>query len=137
MTDVLEVAFQKREGTACYAPYVAATAWSLGNKNSSEIFKMRVDTGADISCVPEEMVAGMEFLNGRSVRIRSARGGISKTPTKLMTISIHNGEDIWGFRPSRGVLITQSDIGLLGMDILGQLSMLMIGETVILERKGN
>lgn len=55
----------------------------------------------------------------------------------MVTLGIQNGDETWTFRPTGGVLVTHSDIGLLGMDILGQLSMLMMDETVILERKGN
>jgi len=138
MTDILEVAFQRVEGTECYAPYVDATAWDMFIEGgSSEVFKMRVDSGADISCIPGEAVAGLEFMRGRSCRVRSADGGIRRVKARMVTLGIQNGDDTWIFRPRDGVLVTRSDIGLLGMDILGQLSMLMMDETVILERKGN
>jgi len=133
MSDVLEINFQKIEGHVCYAPYVPASV-----KGGSGVFQMRIDTGADISCVPADAVTGMKFPDGRELRIcAGATGDLTKPLPKIMAICIHNGDDTWSFRPSRGVLITKSDVGLLGMDILGQLSMLMIDDTIILERRGN
>ncbi len=122
--DVVFVAWLERlEGTACCAPYVDCTVSVLTKNKVTEntTFKARIDTGADITCVPAEYAKPfMPVQLGRPVLIRGHNGRVvrAKTHKLLLTIELGN-EESRTFRPERGVLLTNSDIGLIGMDVLG------------------
>ncbi len=87
--DVVFVAWLERlEGTACCAPYVDCTVSALTKNKVTEntTFKARIDTGADITCVPAEYAKPLMPLQlGRPVLIRSHNGRVVRAKThKLM-----------------------------------------------------
>ena len=117
--------YEKQAGTACFAPYVDVSISALtGRKSIDTTFKARLDTGADITCIPGiHAKALMPLLLGRPIRIRGHDGSVKRARTHLVIISIHGypeGDQIGSFRPERGVLLTDSDIGLIGMDIISK-----------------
>ncbi len=127
--------FEKAEGTACFAPYVDVTISALtGRKVEEQAFKYRIDTGADITCVPSEQVKHlMPLLLGRPVLIRGHDGKVKKMRTHLMIVTLGIGDDNYeSFRPERGVMLTDSDIGLIGMDILPAFEVHLTNETLTL-----
>ena len=117
--------FEKHPGTACFAPYLDVSISALaGKKTSDAVFKARIDTGADITCIPgvyaQEL---MPLLLGKPITVRGHDGAIKRTRTHLMIISIHshpNELELKHYRPERGLLITDSSIGLIGMDIISK-----------------
>lgn len=117
--------FEKQTGTACFAPYVDVTISALTGRKSVDIcFKARIDTGADITCIPAAHAKMlMPLLLGKPVLIRGHDGSVKRTRTHLMIITIHgypNENTVESYRPERGVLLTDSDIGLIGMDIISK-----------------
>jgi len=117
--------YEKQEGTACFAPYVNVSISALtGRKSVETTFKARLDTGADITCIPGTHAKElMPLLLGRPVRIRGHDGAVKRARTHLVIISVHgypDGDQVGAFRPERGVLLTDSDIGLIGMDIISK-----------------
>jgi hypothetical protein len=123
MFHISEKPFEKLAGTVCPAPYVVITISSLTGRKSVDIgFKARIDLGADITCIPRNQAEKlMPLSHGKPVLIRGHDGSVTKGWTYLMTVSIHSypdEEQVKSYRPERGVLLTDSDIGLIGMDII-------------------
>jgi len=122
---ILDKPYEKQSGTACFAPYVEVVISALTGKKSTDIsFKARIDTGADITCIPESQAKLlMPLLIGRPLLIRGHDGSVKRTRTHLMAISINgypDAEQVASYRPERGVLLTESEIGLIGMDIISK-----------------
>lgn len=126
--------FTKEEGTACFAPYVDITVSNLIGRKSKTSFKARIDTGADVTCVPMKQAKHlMPLLLGRPMLIRTHAGQVKREQTYLMAISIQMGDGKYkSFRPGRGVLLTDSAIGLIGMDILPAFEMKLADHTLTL-----
>jgi len=117
--------YEKQKGTACFAPYVDVSISALTGRKSEDVsFKARIDTGADITCIPSSNAnVLMPLLMGKPVLIRGHDGGVKRARTHLMILSIHGFADALqskAYRPDRGVLLTDSDIGLIGMDIVSK-----------------
>lgn len=117
--------YEKQTGTACFAPYLDVSISSLTGRKSVDVrFKARIDTGADITCIPGSQAKTlMPLLLGRPILIRGHDGAIKRTRTHLVNISIHGYPDdkpVKIYRPERGVLLTDSNIGLIGMDIISK-----------------
>jgi len=116
---ISERPFEKHPGTAAHAPYVDATV--AGNNVKSERFKARIDTGADITCIPERLVDKLTLISGRSLLIRNHSGSIVSARSYILTVTCYgwpDASDFWTFSPKRGVLLSDSDVGLIGMDII-------------------
>ena len=127
MTDFLihDKPYEKHEGTTCSAPYVDVTISALtGRRSVYASFEARIDTGADITCIPVNQAKMlMPLLLGRPVLIRGHDGSIKRTRTHLVVVSVHGYPDRnqpKSYRPERGVILTDSDIGLIGMDIISK-----------------
>ena len=118
--------YEKQSGTACYAPYVDVTISALTGRKSADVsFKARIDTGADITCIPNSQAKTlMPLLMGRPVLIRGHDGKVKRARTHLVVLSIQGYADDdqsnKTYRPERGVLLTDSDIGLIGMDVISK-----------------
>lgn len=117
--------YEKQAGTACFAPYVDVTVSALTGRESLEVsFKARIDTGADITCIPNSQAQMlMPLLMGRPVLIRGHDGKVKRARTHLVILSVHgylDNEQSKVYRPERGVLLTDSDIGLIGMDVISK-----------------
>ena len=117
--------YEKQTGTACSAPYVDVSISALTGRKSVDVsFRARIDTGADITCIPGNQAKMlMPLLLGKPVLIRAHDGSVKRARTHLMIISIHGYPDtnlVRSYRPERGVLLTDSDIGLIGMDIVSK-----------------
>jgi hypothetical protein len=123
---IINKPYEKQAGTACYAPYVDVTISALTGRRSADVsFKARIDTGADITCIPNDRAKMlMPLLMGRPVLIRGHDGKVKRARTHLVRLSIHGYANVDGtdktYRPERGVLLTDSDIGLIGMDVISR-----------------
>ena len=135
-TNVLEINYQHLDGTACYAPYVSVVARGLYGEAEGKSFDMRIDTGADITCIPRDTVKILDLKFALPMRVRGHCGKIERVRPRMVAIHINNGDDTWIFTPKRGVLLTKSPIGLLGMDVLRDMVLHMEDERLVLSRKG-
>ncbi len=129
---VVDKMYCKEEGTACFAPYLDIRISSLtGRSSNSCTIRARIDTGADISVVPEDAIESlMPTLKGRSVLVRGHDGSVKRNRTHLLCIGLigYPDEDqVYWARPERGVLATDSSIALIGADILHSFDMHMKG----------
>ena len=116
--------YEKQSGTACFAPYVDVSISALTGRKSLDVtFKARIDTGADITCIPGTHAKTlMPLLLGRPVLIRGHDGKVKRARTHLVILSVQGNseEESKTYRPERGVLLTDSDIGLIGMDVISK-----------------
>jgi len=116
----LELMFMRVPGSCANAPCLEMFITNSMGKRSSR-FLARIDTGADISCVPKEAFRHiMPCMPGVPVLIRDHRGGVNREQTFILTINLLGGGQTYKrVRPPRGVLIQDSlETGLLGMDII-------------------
>lgn len=130
MADLLihDKPYEKQTGTACFAPYVDVSISAFtGRKATKSVnisFRARIDTGADITCIPGSQAKMlMPLLLGRPVLIRGHDGRVKRARTHHVIVSIHGypgEEQPKSYRPERGVLLTDSDVGLIGMDIISE-----------------
>jgi len=125
MFHIFNKPLEKLEGTVCLAAYVVVTISTLvGQKSVDVSFNARVDLGADITCIPRSQAENlMPLLLGRPVLVRSHDGSIKRTWTYRAKVSIHGYPDedqSKSYRPEKGILLTDSDIGLIGMDIVSK-----------------
>jgi len=142
--------YEKKSGVACFAPYVSIVISSLGEQNSvlpsihsgnrdggtrsvlpllggtrtdTVIFDARIDTGADITCIPRTYASKLgPLILGNPITVRGHDGNVNRVWTYRLTISILSYPDngrLRSYRPEKGVLLTDSNIGLIGMDIIG------------------
>ena len=118
--------FEKLGGTACYAPYIEGYFTTLMKKTPGDAtrFKFRIDTGADVTCVPSKYVDGSPLF-GKPILVRGHDGHIVRARRHLGIVSIETPDGVVSVRPEAGVLLTGSEIGLLGMDILKNLHLEM------------
>ncbi|HUV84309.1 MAG TPA: hypothetical protein VMV86_01290, partial [Methanosarcinales archaeon] len=96
-----------------------------------DVLPARIDTGADITCIPEAAVKHlMPLLKGKPVIIRGHDGCIKKCATYFLSISLlgyPDNEQIETVTPERGVLLTDSNIVLVGADITSRFLVTMDG----------
>lgn len=114
--------FEKIKGHYCHAPYIECLI-------EGKEFVARIDTGADITCIPASFIPDKSpFLNSTTI---SGNSGLSESVwTRKVTIKI---DGIGEFTPERGVLKREGNVGLIGMDILNQCELHMVGGVFILE----
>ena len=116
--------YEKKSGVACFAPYVGVIISSLAEQNpDTVVFDARIDTGADITCVPKAYANKLgPMILGNPITVRGHDGNVTRVWTYRLTISILAYPDesrLKSYRPEKGVLLTDSSIGLIGMDIIG------------------
>jgi len=119
--------YEKKSGVACFAPYVSVIISALsGQSQEKALFDARIDTGADITCIPKIHANKLgPLIIGNPITVRGHDGTISRVWTYRMNIAIMcypDGDRLKTYRPERGVLLTDSNIGLIGMDIIGACS---------------
>jgi len=116
--------YEKKSGVACFAPYVGVIISSLAEQNpDTVVFDARIDTGADITCIPKAYASKLgPLILGNPITVRGHDGNVTRVWTYRLTISILAYPDegrLKPYRPEKGVLLTDSSIGLIGMDIIG------------------
>jgi len=121
--------YEKKSGVACFAPYVSVIISALsGQSQEKALFDARVDTGADITCIPKAYADKLgPLIVGNPLTVRGHDGKVTRVWTYRMNIAIMghpDGDRLKSYRPERGVLLTDSNIGLIGMDIIGECSKL-------------
>lgn len=130
---LLIASYEKLDGTQCLAPYVDVSVSALtGSKQAEDVvFKARLDTGADATLIPYEYVRHFQPLPQAKPRLFRLSGGkIKRCSMYMLMVSIHGDQDIRTFRLTEGVLLNDSPIGLIGMDILRYLDVRFHNETV-------
>ena len=123
--------YEKKSGVACFAPYVGVIISSLAEQNpDTVVFDARIDTGADITCIPKAYANKLgPMILGNPITVRGHDGNVTRVWTYRLTISILAYPAVFpllggmrrlkSYRPEKGVLLTDSSIGLIGMDIIG------------------
>ena len=119
---IVEKNYEKKNGLVYPAPYVTILLSTKGYNLDPFIADARIDTGADFSCVPVEYARKLgPLIMAKPVNVRGYSGEIKRVCTYRIEITIlgypcNAKKRI--FHLDRGVLLTDSNIILLGMDIL-------------------
>ena len=124
--------FTKLKGTAEYAPIMNMKVEGFGLEDEPVAVQARIDTGADITCVPVELVRHLlPAEHGKPVLIRGHDGSLKRCSTYKMAKVIEGRRII----PERGILLTESTIALIGMDILRRMEFSMCGGCFMLKHE--
>jgi len=119
---ILNKPYEKKEGTACFAPYVRISICPLMGQKTDVFFDARIDTGADITCIPKAYANTLgPLILGNPIKVRGHDGSIKRVWTYRMIVSLQGYPDESykkDYRPEKGILITDSSIGLIGMDVI-------------------
>ena len=114
--------FENLPRARCKAPYIEC-------KIGVHKFNARIDTGADMTCIPSYAIPN-DSKNAFSVLIKGHKGIVERISPKIVTIVI---KDLGSFYLQNGVLLTESPFGLIGLDILNLCNFSMVGGVFILE----
>ena len=114
--------FENYPGVKYKAPYIEC-------KIGVHRFNARIDTGADITCVPSYAIPN-DSKNAFSILIIGNKGICERMVPKIVTIEIEN---LGIFPMENGVLPSELPCGIIGMDILNLCNFNMVGEIFILE----
>ncbi len=118
---ILEVNFLKIAGTVESAPFVDARIANPNGKWGSNTFRARIDTGADISCIPRAALGDDWILpSAKPVFTRDFTGESNRLRAYRVRFAIMDRKEniFWEKLLSRGILLTNGPTGLLGMDVL-------------------
>ena len=116
--EILEAALVKPEGEGSEM-YIIDCYLKTYSGRYSKAFKVCVDTGAAISCIPIDIVKPLLPLpQGRPVRIGGFDGEVKRARTYMVGLSLNPHQGSLMFYPKWGVLLRNHLHGLLGMDIL-------------------
>jgi len=114
--------YERKKGTKFFAPYLDVNISPLWAQDSDGIeFIARLDLGADISCIPLARVSQLDPMPFGQIKIRGYDGTIIRKETYRMTIGILGYPDnnkVKYYRSESGVILTDSSIGLIGLDII-------------------
>lgn len=119
-SEVLNLMFVKVPGACVEAPCVEISITGYTGKQSSKIIA-RIDTGADISCIPKSLFRQiMPVLQGPHVLIRDHQGSISRERTFLGSIDLWDGKKFYmSVKLKRGFVVQDMhDTALVGMDVI-------------------
>ena len=117
---ILHKPYERKE--ASFAPYVSVSISSSMDREPADItFKARLDTGADITLSPRIYASKLELPLNNRITIRG-NGNISRVRTYRMAIYIlgYPDKSLVRYIPKTGVLLTDSDTGVIGMDIISR-----------------
>ncbi len=128
----LKIYYLKLDNCARYSNNVKAKAINPVTLAETGEFFMRIDTGADISVVPERMV-NFPLPNKGNILIRSVVNDTRAICQDcIMALEAINGQ--WQrYITGNGVLMRPYTYGLLGCDVLNQVDMLMVAGIAIIE----
>jgi hypothetical protein len=111
-----------KKGTKFLAPYLDVIISPLGMQDSDGVaFDARLDLGADISCIPLVYANQLDPMPFGQIKIRGYDGITIRKETYRMTIGILGYPDnnkVKYYRSESGVILTDSSIGLIGLDII-------------------
>lgn len=127
--------YEKKVGVACFAPYVTVLISPLSGYNKEEIiFDARIDTGADITCIPKSFASKLgPLILGNPISVRGHDGNVHKVWTYRIAVTVlgyPDNQKLKSYRPERGVLLTDSNIGLIGMDIISSCKRVIFDSTL-------
>lgn len=117
----LPLVYENIYGMTCKAPMVEISVTRLLDGKASSRCMARIDTGADVTCIPRRLFLDIRPLPmGRSFLIRGHGGKVGREWTKYGVINLWNGRHIYkSVRPARGFLVQDDECpALLGMDVL-------------------
>ena len=116
---IVDKPFERLPGRSYFVPLVDITIYELGRGEVDVTFKARLDTGADMTCIPKSQAKKlMPLLRARTVLVSAHNGNCEESRTHQLTVSVHGEEVIKSYRPAGGVLLVDCDAGLIGMDIM-------------------
>lgn len=105
---------------------------STGKQMYSKVYKARVDSGADLTVVPRSAVSAIPLDRKSGLTIRGPSGRVETIPSFCVVVHMLDrcGNIIHTGTPRSGVMLTEGDHGLLGIDILNPLTVILKDGTV-------
>lgn len=135
--ELLIASYEKLEGTAKFAPYVDCHISAIDRDPQEVVFKARIDTGTDCTCIPRQYVRHLIPLHiGGHFLSRDFTGRIIRSKHYKLTVNLHLENEVKAFTPELGILLTDADTGLIGMDILNDLDVRVCNETLYIYERG-
>ena len=120
----MEIPFKTSLKNDRMGPWIKVTMW---NDDGNDVeFDARVDTGADLSVIPEEYVSLLRHKGG--VKISTATGEETRVPI-YDTIVVVDGVEIFLHK----VITTSAATGLAGCDILEHFDIMLTSGVMIIE----
>ncbi len=136
----LKIQYSTMQGTKCAAAYIPVLIKNPATGKCRH-YNMRLDTGADVSIIPERAVdyLGLESINNLLIQGATGKTGRLKAYRAELSASDEAFCEVFRVEPSDGV-VSRSVVlhGLLGMDILGRLSLAFeAGTATIINKEAN
>jgi len=121
----MEIPFRKAPQGALPVPLMNITI-----QGTDITFEARLDTGADLSVIPEKYILFLQHNPNGDVNIRVADGSMRRERTYRVNIIVA-GKCIYLDQ----VMTTESDVGLLGLDFLTYFDVMFVGSVMIIDPK--
>lgn len=108
------------------APVIELTVSSLGRKEGVSC-EVLVDPGVNMTCIPEKIIESLGLSPLRTSQVRDYLGHTSPLPVYPVNISFLT------FNMEVEVLPIKSKVGLIGRDILNQMTITLDGRKLVCE----
>ncbi len=138
-TPFLIASYEKLEGTQSEGPYVRCFASAIGDTDESRTvaFKMRVDTGADLTIIPTQYLAVLEPLESAGAVLCRLGGQVKRRiSVKKVTVNILTDNTPVAISLPDGAMGCTGEYGYLGMDVLQHLDVRLCDGKVYLTQNG-
>lgn len=120
----MEKPFLKLPNNKLAGPYIDVY---VGFEKKERIL-CRLDTGADPTALPKDICEKHCIHNNNSIRVRYFSGETTYVQTYTGWITVE-GRDFY----LTEIITTESEVGLLGMDVISRMSLYMAAGVIILE----
>lgn len=127
---MLDLAFQKKGDSAKHYPLVSVCLVDyLGA--ISDPFDACIDTGAHITTVPFDITKKVMMMPMRKALVRAFDGKVQSKWVYRCKVVIEGLGAV--FNPPDGLLVTQSKMGLIGLDLLKHMRFVVEGKKFTLD----
>ena len=136
MSKHINIIRQRRANTAREAHYIYGKVSCITNKEkTTDLIPMRIDTGADVTCIPKKYVKDIEpLITKQKALVRNHDGGCNRVFFKHAIIHLPCTEYDWiQIIPDHGILLTDSEIGLIGIDVLDNMNYMSVNGVMVME----
>ena len=113
------------------APIIKTQISHPSGKYEEINFEMQIDSGADMTCIPESIVELIPNLRSGSINVLDYNGKLTTRITKYIIIVIGNQ------RLLTNAILVENEIGLLGRDILNKYRTILDGPNLKFNLEGN
>jgi len=125
----MQISKYKKPGTAEPAYWIDGVVH--GDGQLKEMIKLRVDTGADLTCIPSELCERLQLSKtSRKFKLRFGDGRTEVVNSWNAFIEV--GGHV--YKLDKGVMLANRSDGFLGCDVIDQMDILMSAGIMIIEQ---